>query len=113
MKFKGIVIGLFAVVTTTAGGSSILAPIQVLQGKPPGQVRWLVRLYDRSHSALGTLHLRITPQNGRSCLGEFGDRGYLIHIDQIEGLPKNFPISQAPVAVFEGNTVAVDLTGGI
>jgi hypothetical protein len=61
MKPWAILFAVLAVGAATAFGSSILSPIQELQATPPREVPWLVRLYDRSHSEIGTLRLRITP----------------------------------------------------
>ena len=112
MNRKGIVAAAFAIAVSTAFGASILSPLQVLQATPPGEVHWLVRLYDQSHSPIGTLRLRVTSERGRSCLGGLGDRGFLIKIDRKDGLPKDFRISNTPVAFFDGKKVVVDLTGG-
>lgn len=88
------------------------SPADALRQKFPAGIPWQVEFDDLAGQPLGTVQMRITAEHANSCLGGM-DGGMRVEFTHTEKLAPQLRLSDYGVALFSGDRVKIDLTGGI
>jgi hypothetical protein len=104
-----VLLAAFAGVCATAASRS---PEESLRAKYPHGIPWKVEFVGADGKSLGTIAMLITSEPGASCLGGMKD-GVRVTFSHKESLPSTLHVADYGVALFTGDKIKIDLTGGI
>jgi hypothetical protein len=86
--------------------------IEALRGKFPQGIPWHVEFADASGKSLGAIDMRITSEPGHSCLGGM-DGAVRVDFVRKANLSSTLFTTSYGVAKLAGNSIKIDLTGGM
>ena len=109
---RSIAVFCFAVLLATQVAAEDLSPLDVLWAKFPGGIPWKVDITGPDGKGNGSLELLITSDHASSCLGGMDD-GFRVVFVRKDTLPPTMSVASYGVAKVTGDTIKIDLTGGV
>jgi hypothetical protein len=105
----------FLVLAASLAGLATAAqpsPFDALRARFPHGIPWQVDIVDTHGKASGTLEMLIKTEKAESCLGGMSD-GVRVEFTRKDALPPSLSVESYGVAKLEGDTIKIDLTGGM